>query len=465
MAKKMTMEQEARIALQEEKEIKENALDNRMEVDGEVIYSTDKDKGFNAFADILPQMNAAGLGPAEEDPELEAEMAPSHEEPEEVPFGEETVQPVMQEEEVAPQEESAPQEEVSEEIPEKAERQTEKQAEQTAAPEQEVTFTPKEELDLSQLPDEEEPEVEEEQENPFLKRMKLEENMTAEEFFPDDMSEEDILNCYKYLAEHGAPQFVRTDDGEEMEVVEETEEERHIRETERLLLEEEIEKHEKEAEKAQVSIYLNGKPATEEQFKDHVSKNRELYLGVLRSQFPAIKKMIEQDLKRQETIKRGFVAALTPHGKTVHQALGKMENETATEKDAAVVAALQRQVEHGQDLQTPAEAALHDADRNASLKEEYFKTTDELLNCEQRLFGKGSGPVSLEASLQNQYGEVEHQVRLARSKDGRIFLQLDGRSSTEFEIRKVLSEYPGQLRSATDYKMKLLARNSDRDER
>ena len=493
MSRKRTLEAEAMEAMMEEKEIRDELNELPTEEAPDQYDSVKEDQSNNAFASLLDDMKAAGMELVEEEPEPEQE-------PEVDAFAS-----LLDDMEAAGME-------------------VVKEPEQRTDPA--VSFPEPEQLDLSNLPEEETPDevAEKDAEEVEMRRKRFEE-LTAEEAFPDTMSAEDIARWFEYIAEQGEHVFLQTERGDEVELVSEQflEEERkeeqrkkERREEEELdedepeeeadektaeetepgyvspeegeRLYQEVEEQEK-AEKGQahneaspkkeekaekepgIRIYLNGVQVDEKVFFEHVEKNRALYLACLREQFPKIKKMIDKDVKRQETLKKGFVAGLTPFGKDIDKTLGKLGKEESSEKDLSVIALLQQDYIQGKDLVTPAEAALHETDLMTQLKaaqeqiqrenEQRAAKIDEVEYAMTKLFDEREGMVSAEVNF-TASGEVEHNARLSRSKDGRIFLQLDGRATTEHELKKITKQYPGQLKAVVDYKVKQKTKGQER---
>lgn len=423
MARKSTIEQEAYEAIRENHEIATETA-TIIETDNETIYqSPQEEPAESPFANILGMMEESGMIPEDDIPAVT-------EEEEREAF----VQDVQEQSLVS------------------------------------YSFPTPEQLDLSRLPEADSPEGNEpKKEN--VTEIELEE-LSAEELFPDDMSVDEIAAACYYMAESDIPIFIKTPEGDEIEVIQETEKDITERE-ENQKASEEPENSKKEQSKDQepvkedkkrVNIYLNGRPVTEEQFKAHISEHKALYVAALRDRYPAVKKAIAKDVKRQEQLKKGFAAGLTTDGKTIEQSLGRIRRAKATEKDLSVIAVLKDEHQQGQTLETPAEAAKKMTDVEAKLmkaKEEV--KVDELTHNKERLLSSREGAISVEVNFIGYNGTVEHNARIARNRDGEVSMRLDGRKTSEGKLREIVDKYPGMLKAAVDFKLQLEEKDKGKD--
>ncbi len=422
MAKKSTIEQEAYEAIRENHEI-ETETATIIETDNETIYqSPQEEPSEGPFANLIGLMEESGMVP------------------------EDDVHAIS-------------------ELPEQSEHIPEEQEQSLVS----YSFPTPEQLDLSHLPEADSPEGNE----PVKVKSDEEqiEDISAEELFPDDMSVDEIVAACYYMAESDIPIFIKTPEGDEIEVIQETEKDIADREENRNVSPEQ-ENDKKEQSKDQepekedrkrVSIYLNGRPVTEEQFKSHINEHKALYVAALRERYPAVKKAIAKDLKRQTQLKKGFAAGLTPDGKTIEQAIGRLKRAEATEKDISVIAALKERHDQGRELETPAEAAKKMTDIEAKLmKAREEVKVDELTHNKERLFGSRDGAVSVEVNFTSYDGTVEHNARISRNRDGEVSMRLDGHKTSEEKLREVVDKYPGMLKAAVDFKLKMEDRGKDR---
>lgn len=385
MAKrKVSIEEEARTALQEEKEIQTETA-NIIITEDEVVYASPEEPADNPFAVYQQQIEAAGMT-------FEDEQEPQ-------------VEPQKQE--------------------------------------KSLTFPKLEDLDISSLPEADSPEGN-------INAQEMVQSMSAEDFFQDNMGEEEIADWYMYLAEEGVHPFIQTPDGDEIEVVQSAEQPQHKEPEESPLQPEE--KLSREDKKTPVSIYLNGKEITKAEFVAEIHKHKEMYLAVLREQYPKVKTMIEKDTARQDIIMKRF------------EMYGKSKTEPQSKEDRTVVKALKKEQAKGRELQTPAQAAgkrLTDIEMKIKRGEEKVKQKDEVLYAKNKLLLPAQNGMSIEVNFTGSSGEIEHNAKLSKGKDGKMYFQLDGKRTNEEELKKVVEIYPGQLKAAVDFKAKMM----DRDER